>query len=458
MTRPAAPLSLGEKFAFGAGYLFPTVVTATSGMAMFFYTDVVGIAAALIGTLLLLVRLADAGWDIVVGRWVDRTRSRWGQCRPFLLFTAPFAALAFVAAFTVPPLPGEAARLACVLAAYVALWWCYSLVNIPLQSMSAMVAPDPDERLRLMGVSSFLMFLFVVAAGAGFPILKDVLAEGSPARGFQRAAMVFGGAGLVLTWLCFAFVRERVPPVVGQRSDLKADFAALWAHRSWRACAAAQGLLALLIGLPLAAGVYYFVAVLKAPAMIGPFMGLSGIGLMLGVVVSDRLTRHFCKKRVLVLTTAMLGLLSMGYLATMQGPLPAVLALAVGCNVLMGIGAPIAQSMLADSADAVERDSGRRVVGTLFATINFAQKVGAGLSGAVVGAVLSATHYVAGQPAQPPEALWGIACLMGPISGAVALSIAAIVGWGYPLGRVELVQLRDQLAALRARNAAPAAA
>jgi len=458
MTRPASPLSLGEKFAFGAGYLFPTIVTATGGMAMYFYTDVVGISAALIGTLLLLVRLADAGWDIVVGRWVDRNRSRWGQCRPFLLYAAPLAALAFVAAFTVPPLAGEGARLAWVLAAYVALWWCYSLLNIPLQSMSAMVAPDPDERLRLMGVSSFLMFLFVVAAGAGFPILKDVLAAGDPARGFQRTAVVFGGAGLVLTWICFAFVRERVAPVAGQRLDLKADFAALWRHRSWRANVAAQGLLALLIALPLAAGVYYFVAVLKAPKMIGPFMGLSGIGLMLGVVISDRLTRRYCKKRVMVVATTLMGLLSLGYLATMQGPLPAVLVIAVLSNVMLGIGAPIMQSMMADSADAVERDSGRRVVGTLFATINFAQKVGAGLSGAVVGAVLSATHYVAGQPAQSPEALWGIAFLMGPITGAVALAIAAIVGWGYPLGRAQLAQLRDELAAQRARAPAAAAA
>lgn len=442
-------LSLGEKFAFGAGFLFPTVVTATGGMAMFFYTDIVGISAALIGSLLLLVRLADAGWDIVVGRWVDRTRSRWGQCRPFLLYTPPLAVLAFVAAFTVPPMQGEGARVAFVLVAYVALWWCYSLVNIPLQSMSAMVAPDPDERLRLMGVSSFLMFLFVVAAGAGFPILKDLLAAGNPAQGFQRAAMVFGGAGLLLTWICFAFVRERVAPVAGQKSDLKADFAALWQSRSWRACTLAQGLLALLIALPLAAGVYYFVAVLKAPAMIGPFMGLSGIGLMAGVVLSDRLTRHVCKKRVMVVSTTAMGVLSLGYLATMQGPLPAVLVLAVLSNVLLGIGAPIMQSMMADCADAVERDTGRRVVGTLFATINFAQKVGSGLSGAVVGAMLSATHYAAGAPEQAPEALWGIAALMGPVSGVVALGIAATMGWGYPLGRAQLLRLRDELAAMR---------
>ena len=100
-------------------------------------------------------------------------------------------------------------------------------------------------------------------------------------------------------------------------------------------------LVILLIGLPLSAGVYYFVAVLKKPALIGPFMGLSGIGLMAGVVLSDRLTRRFDKKQVMVWSSVAMGLISLGYLATMSGPLPAVMALAFVTNVMLGVGAPI---------------------------------------------------------------------------------------------------------------------
>lgn len=447
---PTMKLSFGEKLAYGCGNLFPTAVTATGGMAMYFYTDVVGLSAALIGSLLLLVRLADAVWDICVGRWVDRTRSRWGQCRPFLMFAAPLMGLAFVAAFTVPPFADPTARLAWVVLTYTALWWCYSAVMIPFQSMPALVAPDPDERLRLLGVNSFLMFVCVVGCGAGFPIVKDLLADGQPAQGFWRAALIFGGAGTLLTWVCAFGTRERVSAGAVRAPDLRADFAALWGNRGWRVCLLAFALLALLIGLPLAAGVYFFAAVLKQPALIGPFMGLSGLGLMLGVVISDRLTRRYCKKRVLVTATAAMGLVSMGYLAVMTGPVPAVLALALATNLALGIGAPITQSLLSDTADAIERDSGRRVVGTLFASINFTQKIGAGAASAVVGGVLSATGYLAGRPEQPAEALWGIAALMGPVCGAVALAIAALIGWGYPLGRAEVAQLRDELAARRA--------
>ena len=277
-TSPMRPLGFGEKLAYGCGNLFPTLVTATGGMAMFFYTDVVGISAALIGTALLLVRLVDAVWDIIVGRWVDRTRTRWGQSRPFLLWAAPVAAVSMVLAFTAPPFDGQAARIAWVLLTYTALWWSYSLINIPFQSMPALVAPDPDARLRLLGVNAFLLFIFVVGCGAGFPALKDALADGQPARGFQRAAMVYAVIGVLMTWLTFAVVRERVAPAPVLRPDLRGDLAALWRSQAWRACLVALGLIALLIGLPLAAGVYYFVAVHKAPQMIGPFMGVSGIG------------------------------------------------------------------------------------------------------------------------------------------------------------------------------------
>ncbi len=442
-------LTFAEKLAYGCGNLFPTLVTATAGMAMFFYTDVVGLSAALIGTVLLLVRLADAGWDIYVGRWVDRTRTRWGQCRPFLLFAAPLMAVALVLAFTVPPAESMGGKLAWVVVSYTALWWGYSLINIPFQSMPAIVSPDPDARLRLLGVNAFVLFIFVVGCGAGFPVLKDVLGAGNAALGFQRAALLFGGIGLLLTWLCFWVVKERVQSPPPLAPNLKSDFGALWGSRSWRACMVAFGLLALLIGLPLAAGVYYFAAVLKAPALIGPFMGLSGLGLMAGVVLSDRLTRHFCKKRVMVVSSALMGLVSMGYLATMSGPAPAVFALAFISNLLLGVGAPVSQSLLSDTADEIELNTGRRVVGTLFATVGFAQKIGAGLSSALVGAMLSATGYLAGQPDQPAGALWGIAALMGPVTGVIALLIAAVLGWGYPMGRAEVARLRDDLAARR---------
>lgn len=434
-----------EKVAYGLGNFMPTAITATGGMAMYFYTDVAGLSAAFIGALLLLVRIVDAVWDIFVGRRVDATRSRWGQARPYLLWFAPVLALALVASFTVPSFEGTA-RTVYFVAAYIVLWCAYSLIMIPFQSMLPMVAPDPDERLRLAGVSSFVQFIFVVGCAVGFPVLKDVLSDGNPAQGFQRAAMVFGGAGLLFTWLCFAFVRERVPPMANApRPDLKADLRALLASRAWRAGALAQCALATLIGLPLAACVYYFTVVVGKPQLIGPFMGLGGIGLVAGVVLSDQLTRRLCKKRVYVAGMLVGAVLWTAIALGGADRLPLVFVLSLLANVCLGISAPISYSMNGDIADDIERGSGKRVVGTLVATINFANKVGAGLASAIVGGVLSVTAYQAGAAQQAPEALQGVVALMSVIPAAMALGVAAVMGWAYPLGRAQLKQMNQEL-------------
>lgn len=447
-------ISFGEKVAYGLGNFLPTTVTAVGGFAMFFYTDVAGLSAAFIGMLLLAVRIIDAVWDISVGRFVDRTRTRFGRCRPYLLGAAPVLALMLVASFSLPPFEGIA-RTAYFVAAYVAVWLAYSLVQIPFQSMLPLVAPDPDERLRLAGVNSFVQFLFVVACGAGFPMLKDALGQGDVAQGFQRAALVFGLVGWAFTWICFTFVRERVtPPVLARQPDLRGDLAALWHSRAWRAAIAMGVLLAVLIGVPLSAGIYYFNVIVQQPQLIGPFMGLGGLGLVTGVVLSDRLTRHFCKKRVFVTVTVLAGVLFLGYAVINVQVAPQIFVLAFLTNLMLGAGAPISYSIFADTADAVEQQSGRQVVGTLFATVNFSQKVGSGLSSAIVGGLLAVSHYAAGQAVQPPEAATGVIALMSVVPAAFAFGMAAILAWGYPLDRAALARLREQLTAARAQPAA----
>ncbi len=446
-------LPLHEKVAYGLGNFMPTAVTATGGMAMYFYTDVAGLSAAFIGTLLLLVRVVDAVWDIWVGRRVDATRSRFGQARPYLLWFAPVLALALVLSFSVPPLEG-AARTVYYVLAYVALWCAYSLIQIPFQSMMPMIAPDPDERLRLAGVNSVVQFIFVIGCSAGFPILKDVLSDGVPAQGFQRAAMLFAGVGLLFTWLCFALVRERVPPMSGPRAALKADLRSLLASRAWRTGVLAQCVLGVLIGLPLSSGVYYFAVVMGQPQLIGPYMGLGGIGLVLGVIVSDQLTRRLCKKRVYVGAMLSGAVMLSAMLFGGADRLPLVFALALLSNLCLGISAPISYSMNGDIADDIERREGQRVVGTLVATINFASKVGSGLCSAIVGAVLSFTAYQAGVAAQAPMAQQGIVALMSVIPALMALGVAAVMAWGYPLGRAQLQQMNAELTQRRTAQAA----
>jgi Na+/melibiose symporter-like transporter len=123
---------------------------------------------------------------------------------------------------------------------------------------------------------------------------------------------------------------------------------------------------------------------------------------------------------------------------------------------MCGVGAPISYSMNADTADAVELQSERRVVGTLFATVNFAQKLGTGLASALTGGLLAWGHYQAGQgAAQSPEAVRAVVLLMSGVPALLSLGLAAVVGWGYTLNRRTLAQLGDDLARQRAAQAVP---
>lgn len=449
-------LRFTEKLAYGLGNFLPTVVTATAGYAMFFYTDVAGLDAAFIGLLLLLVRVADAVWDIGVGRLVDRTHTRFGRCRPYLLWAAPLLALALVASFTVPPLQGTA-RTVYFVGAYVALWFAYSLIYIPFQAVLPLMTSNAQDRLRAAGVTSFLQFLFVIAGGALFPVAKDALGAGDAAQGFQRAALLFASVGLLFTWICFVVIRERVASgtPAGQPANLRADAQALWRSRPWRAVFVAQVLLATLIGVPLGSGVYYFAVVIGQPQMIGPYMGLCGLGLAVGVVLSDQLTRRLCKRQVYAVSSGSAALVFALFLGIDPTAVWQPLVLGFVANLLCGVGAPISYSMNADTADAVELQSDRRVVGTLFATVNFAQKLGTGLASAITGGLLAWGHYQAGQgAAQSPEAVHAVVALMSVVPALLALGLAAVVGKGYTLNRRALTQLGDDLARQRAAQAA----
>lgn len=446
-------IAFSEKLAFGLGNFMPVVVTVTGGLAMFFYTDVAGLSAAFVGAMLLAVRLVDAVWDIWVGRRVDATRHRLGQARPYLLWFAPLLALAIAGSFTVPPWDGPA-RTSWFVLTYVLMWCCYSLIQIPFQALLPLVAPDPEERLRLAGVNSFVQFTFVMGCAVGFPMLKDVLADGNQARGFQLAALVFAAVGLAFTWICFARVRERVEPMPIRPPNLRGDIGALWRSRSWRSAVLANCALGALISLPLSSGVYFFTAVLGKPQLVGPYMGIGGLGLMLGVVLSDQLTRRFCKKRVFVGTNLACAVFLLGFLTTGPDVLPLVFALALLSNMALGVSAPISFSMNGDVADAVELQSGKRVVGTLVATVQFMSKLGGGLASALVGAVLSLSLYQAGATQQPASAQMGILALMSVLPAAVALVVAVVIGWAYPLNRARLVQQQAELVALRQQQPA----
>jgi len=413
---------------------------------MFFYTDVLGISVAQAGLLLLLARVADGFWDCGVGLWVDRTHSRHGRCRPFLLYGTPLLAVLAVACFYVPPLSPQG-KLVYAYVTYIGLMLTYSVVNLPYAALLAQMTADTHERTRASGVRMACATVgWMVVSGLTMPLVAWI-GGGDATQGYFKTVAIYALIAVALLYACFASTRERV---LAKPSPAKpwADFKLLLGSRAWNILALHSMVMYLSLLMPIGAAMYFLIYVVKAPALAPLYFLLGNVGNLVGVLVSDRLTRRFCKLQVLRTCAWIAALALLGFLWIDTGSLWQVFGLAFLVAALCFVGAPITMSMSADVADSIELSSGRRIVGLASSALSLAVKVGMGLGSAVTGAVLSYTGYQAGVD-QSPQAVHGILMCMG-LGPAVAMALVALVLQAYPLNRTRLSQMQADLALRRA--------
>ncbi len=441
-------IGLLQKFAYSGGDLgFNLLFGSIGAFLLYFYTDVFGITAAQAGLVLLAARLWDAVWDIALGALVDRTRTRFGQMRPYLLFGAPLLGLAAVACFTVPPLSGSA-KLVYAFIAYTVLMSAYSLVNIPYGALPTLMSSDSQQRTRLASWRMFFGFAGTMLMGAGTQPLVGALGHGDAAAGFQRVMMLYAALLTVLIWICAAACREHVATgSIVQATPLK-DLTTLLRTRAWICLALSNLIVFSLLLLPLANAVYYMTYVVGQPAMIPFYMMASGVAMMMAAAISGALTQRFCKRTVWRASTMLAVLGFLGVWMIDQHDLRQVFAMVLIANVCAGISVPINFAMASDVADAIEAKHGSRLPGLVFSTLSFTGKAGLGLSGAIAGFVLAASDYVP-NGAQPASALQGILLCMSLIPAGGCLLLVA-VQWAYPYGQREILNIGETLAKARA--------
>ena len=210
-------LKFSEKLAYGLGDFASNLIFATvSTFLMYYYTDIYGLPAVVVGTILFVARFVDALWDLLLSTLIDRTKTRWGQCRPYLLFASPLLAVCVVATFTVPT-GSDGFKLAYAYITYTLLMCTYSLVNIPYTAMSALMTDDPRDHTRLAAVRMFCAILGSMVVGALTLKLVAVLGGDDKPLGYQYTVALMAGVGMLLFWLTFALTRERIPPVQEER-------------------------------------------------------------------------------------------------------------------------------------------------------------------------------------------------------------------------------------------------
>ena len=288
-------ISIKEKIAYGLGDTASNIIFQTVMMfLLLFYTDVMGLSPAVVGTMFLLVRVIDAVTDPLMGNIADNTKTKWGQFRPYLLWLAlPFAIIS-VLAFTTPNLSDDN-KVIYAFVTYTLLMIAYTAINIPYCALGGVLTADAKERVTVQSYRFvFGMLGGVIVAAATMPMV-EYLGNGDKAKGYQLTMIAMSLLGFVLFLLCFLGTKERVSLPENQTSTFKENLQSLWKNDQWRIlCIAAFFLLTGQV-LRFTLAVYYVKYFLGREDLITSFLTLGVVASMIGCAVAQPLAKRVCK-------------------------------------------------------------------------------------------------------------------------------------------------------------------
>jgi glycoside/pentoside/hexuronide:cation symporter, GPH family len=419
----SGPLSFKEKLGYGLGDTASHFVWDMVGFwLLFFYTDVYRIPAAAAGTIMMVARFWDMAIDPVVGIVSDRTQTRWGKFRPYILFGAiPYAALSILT-FTTPNF-GETGKIIYAGATYVLLMTAYAAVNLPYSSLAAVMSSDTYERAGLNTYRFICAFIgqFVVTGLA--LTLAEYFGGGDKARGFQYTVILFGLLSLVFFFITFITTRERVQPSTALPSSLKEDLKNLFRNQPWIILACVGIISFVMFAIQNAAIAYYFKYYIGQEESVQWFNVVGTIALIVALPLSKPLARKFGNRNVFIASSIISGLFFVAIYLPGKNDIAAIYVLNVLAKMAYAPAVPLLWTMIADSADYSEWKSGRRATGLCFSAATFAQKAGWGIGAAIAGWLLTVFNYVP-DAIQTASALLGIKLLVSVIPGVLYMSCA----------------------------------
>jgi Na+/melibiose symporter-like transporter len=460
-----------------------------------FYTDTVGLSAAAVGWMFLVLRLADAFVDPVIGALSDRTNTRWGKFRPWLLWTSiPFGVVFWLVYVT--PEVGMQGKLIYAYITYTLLMILYSANNTPYAALMGVMTPDVSERANIA------RYRFVAALVGQFIIqalalpLVDKFGQGDSVKGWSYTMGIFGMGIVICGLVVFFTTRERVLPPPEQKPSLKEDIKNVISCKPW----VAMFVLTLMIFTMLVvrgSSMNYFFTYYMEPESLRVFLDKFGLAAvdavngsgsvwrsvleMLGLQVradssnassvgqsfffvvgsiiqiicilfSKPLADRFGKKTVFVVGISVTIAATIAVFFVPPTSMDSLFWLSVIWGLGWGPTVPLLWVMIADVADFSEWQTGRRATGFMYAGVLFALKAGLGLGGALTGWILGAYGYV-GNVAQTPNALLGIR-LSATVYSAVPLAIGLVCVILYPITKSLNLQIQNELEARRKKLAA----
>jgi len=436
-------VSIKEKLGFSLGEYSSSVVWQTLMFFLpFFYTDTFGLTAASVALMFGVVRIFDAFTDPIMGIIADRTNTRWGKFRPYILWLAVPYGLGIILMFTTPGF-NDAGKLIWAYVTYSFMMVIYTAIMIPYNSMIGVISPNPDQRTS---VSSY-KFVFAYAAGFSVQLLIIPMVEklgiGNAARGYQLTMGIFAAISVIFLIISFLSVRERVKPNASQVSNLGNDLKDLFSNKPWMILFVVSLASLIYIAIRSADIAYYFKYYLELEGQMGKFMAVGTAFVLLGVMPTKWLSSILGKKKLFIFSLLIIALSSFGFYFVGPDDIFLIYALQIIFSLASGPTMPLLWSMLADTADYSEWKNNRRATGLVYSAATFAQKTGFALGGVIVMGLLSMYGFVADQP-QTEESVLGIRMAISIIPGLIAI-LAAVLLLFYPLNDKLVYNIEKEL-------------
>ncbi|HWV70551.1 MAG TPA: MFS transporter [Pseudosphingobacterium sp.] len=453
-------INLKECIGYGLGDAASSMFWKLFGSyLLIFYTDVFGLEAAAVGTMFLITRIWDSFFDPIVGVVADRTHTRWGKFRPYLLFLAIPIALIGVLTFYTPSLNLQG-KLIYAYVTYSLMMMVYSGINVPYASLLGVMSPYPADRnilstyrMAFAYLGSFLALLLFIPLVNYFSENSKLLVDQQYA--WTATVAVIATLSALLFFGCFKLTRERVKPVGEHQSSLKKDLSDLIKNRPWWILLGA-GICALIFNsIRDGATVYYFkyyvneeqlgaVHVFNIPFILsGLYLAVGQLSNIVGVILAAPLSNRIGKKNTYMLVMAIATVLSTLFFWIDRGDLFLIFSLQIMISICAGCVFPLLWSMYADCADYSEWKTGHRATGLIFSSSSMSQKIGWAIGSAITGWLLTYFGFQANK-VQNAETIDGIKMFLSflPAAGAF-LSIFFV--YRYPLTKGKLLQITAEL-------------
>lgn len=457
-------IKLTEKIGYGFGDMASSMFWKLFGAyLMIFYTDVFGLPAAAVGTMFLITRIWDSAFDPIVGVIADRTHSRWGKFRPYLLWLAvPFGLIGVLTFFT--PDWGPTAKLVYAYVTYSLMMMVYSAINVPYASLLGVMSPDPKERNTLSTFRMMFAYIGSFIALLLFMPLVNFFSGGSKEAGEQQmgwtlAVVVIAVMCVVLFLGCFAWTRERVKPIKTEQNPLKDDLKDLFHNRPWWILLGA-GVAALVFNsIRDGATVYYFKYFVveeeyTSVSLFGVSFVLSGLYLavgqaanIVGVIAAAPVSNRIGKRNTYMWAMIIATVLSIIFYWFDKDDLVLIFVFQVLISICAGSIFPLLWSMYADCADYSELKTGNRATGLIFSSSSMSQKFGWAIGTAVTGWLLAFFGFQA-NAVQSEEAISGIKMFLSFLP-AVGTVLSVIFISLYPLTEKKMKEITAELEARR---------